>query len=622
MEAWEQLSARGPGWYWMVGGLRHGDLYHVCSLATAFGEVHGPGRPIYLVVGSQGQVQIGNLFRESFQEIVVAHGFPAHPDEWRAFFKKKGLPYFGPDLPLLIHPQVSLDRERFSLDFATRNGLTWMQLYKQILHLPADVEPEAPQYRPDSAEDAVALAKSVDMPAGKSVLLFPYAQSLPVIANTHFARLAEDLAASGHSVFTSVAPNEAPIPGTQPIFVPFGLLPDLAEHAGWAVAVRSGICDVLAPVRCRKSFIYPNMAELAPWSVNAMDYCRDAYEVTFDFNGRTQQDFSNLIRSRLDMGPLVARAHQLSSFLGLGPGRCDITRLTLAEIDRGAALPSALFGEERKPALLVLQDIPYRAHPRFESNTSRQLDEMVGRVPGGTRFFTCRDRGFADYFEEVAAGDLVAGLYTASRHWHTIAMLWETDLPDLLPDYAREKVLPSETVYADRPIRPSDYHGNANHLALNVGHRPFSCEGVQFIEGWSGPETWGLWSDSRRSRLKLGFTSHPGADARLALEFLTALSDSLPAFDYRVRVNGSVTAQGRIRSGDRRRMEIAIGAMLKDEAPVANIVFEFEGLKSPVEQGTGPDTRLLGIGITELTVLSGGRKAAAQAEAEDMIGAR
>ena len=415
--------------------------------------------------------------------------------------------------------------------------------------------------------------------------------------------MAKRLAAEGYSVFTSVAPGEAPVAGTEPLFVPFALLPDLCEHAGWAVAVRSGISDILAPTRCRKTFFYPNMVELAPWSVNAMDYCRDAYEITFDFVGRSQQEFSRLVRSPLDMSPLVARPRQLSRFVGLGRARADTRRITLAEVQRDGAPEDAAPAEREAPAALILEDLPYRAHPRLGAEVSDQLTRMTARARPGTRFFVCRDRGLSDYFEEVGAVDLIAGRYTAARHWHTAVAVDGVGIADLLPEYAREKVLPIELAEVGRSIRPGEFYGDANHLALNDGLRPFAGAGIQFVEGWSGPEPWGMWSNSGRSRMKLNFAAPPGPAARLELRFNTALSDALPEVGFTVGVNGRETLRSRIRrTGEPLALTIPFGAALDPAATSASIVVEFDRLASPYDQGSGPDRRLLGMGLIELAI--------------------
>ena len=605
MQVWDDLRSRGDGWYWIGAGIRNGDLYHIASLAEAFADTHGRSLPLYLVVGHEHQRQVASLFRESFAEIIIAHGFPQTREEWRIFFDQRGLPTFGHNVPILIHPFVALETHRFSLEFVERNGLTWMQLYKQILHLPGDVEPAVPPLRPDSEDQAAQLCREAGVEAGRSIILFPYAQSLPVAASAHFAEVAARFSERGYKVFTSVSGREEPIVGTMPLFIPFGLLIETCEYAGWVIAVRSGISDIVSPAACNKSFIYPHLAELAPWSVRAMDFSRDCKEIVFNFHSQSATDLYRLLDSNFDMGPLVAPAPKLTPFIGMGAGTANVRRTSASTHGRFRHdQTNKWVRAPRKGDVTVLEDVPTRSHSRLQDGARHMIERLVQEGDGKTAFFASRDRSLYDVFEEVELNDLIEGRYFASSFWHSVVAVRGGRLADLVPDYVGASILPLKLLAPNCEIVLGSAERTPAPPQLSTG-RAMNVDGVQFTHGWSGVESWGIWSEGLESGLKLVFAEPLVQGSELVIEHRAALSDAFAELSFDLVVNGVQSGSYRIERepvvGTTRMLLVPPGL---PAARSLNVQFRFREVRSPLEQGKGLDRRRLGLGLQKLKAVS------------------
>ncbi len=92
---------------------------------------------------------------------------------------------------------------------------------------------------------------------GRSVILSPYAKSVPELKVDVWARIVAHFQAKGYSCYTNVAGEERPLPGTRPICPAISEIQAAAEQAGVFVGLRSGLCDVIQTASCRKIALYP-----------------------------------------------------------------------------------------------------------------------------------------------------------------------------------------------------------------------------------------------------------------------------------------------------------------------------------------------------------------------------
>lgn len=603
-QAWEKLSARGPGWYWIGTHLRNGDMYHACSLARRFIEAQGPTLPIYLVAGLIQQVKVASCFSEYFEEIILGSDMLGMGlDEWSAFFRETGLPAFAPNTPILLHPGFAEMTRGRGLDLlATENDFTWFPLYNRNLRLEANTEPTPHPFRQSAAERARELCESAGITAGRSVLFFPYAQSFGVSAHEHFAFLARQLTEQGFSVFTSVAyHDEQPVDGTQTVFIPFEVLRDVAEYAGWIVAVRSGICDIAASARCRKSFIFRHGKELPSWGVNSMDLCRDAYEIPFHFGLQSPEAFADVVLNNRRTGHRHMARARLSDLLqsqATAPLHSrSFTDFQHAPDGWAELLASDLDKLNAGPAMLRITDVPARDHPRWGYLVDSVVAELV-QSPSLDALYVCRDGGRFDFFEEVDREFLTAGHYRAADMFHALVLVSKASLLTILDETQSDYVLPIEVSTAGRAVGVGVQVSDAAFTRYLEARRPFSLFGVQFVEGWEDVEFWGVWSKGRRGALKLAFEETPSGSFGMFLGCRASLSPSFPSTGYSVRVNGRTVDAGLFDlHSNPRVLRVEVPEDVATAGRLFRVEIEVDEVRSPYEQGVIDDDRRLGAAL-------------------------
>ena len=99
----------------------------------------------------------------------------------------------------------------------------------------------------------------------------------------------------GYSVCTnSCGKKEPAIAGTDAVFFPLNIAPQVVEAAGTFVGVRSGFCDVISRAKARKVILYDknnwfyNCSAYKYFSLNDMGLCNDAVELEYE------EDFQRL----------------------------------------------------------------------------------------------------------------------------------------------------------------------------------------------------------------------------------------------------------------------------------------------------------------------------------------
>jgi hypothetical protein len=135
-------------------------------------------------------------------------------------------------------------------------------MYQHLLGLPLQTPLSIPVIPDAWRVEAAALANELHMPAGRSVILMPDANSYPMVEDAFWCNLATGLTRAGWTVYTNVfgtngRPNRAPFPGTVPIRPSMRALLPLAEHAGWVISTLTGGMNILISARtaCRKTVI-------------------------------------------------------------------------------------------------------------------------------------------------------------------------------------------------------------------------------------------------------------------------------------------------------------------------------------------------------------------------------
>ena len=92
---------------------------------------------------------------------------------------------------------------------------------------------------------------------GRTVILSPYAKSITAIPLQVWAEIVDDYRDKGFTIFTNVHGNEKPLLGTRPLNVKICEMKSILEKAGTFIGIRSGLCDVIKTIECRKIALYP-----------------------------------------------------------------------------------------------------------------------------------------------------------------------------------------------------------------------------------------------------------------------------------------------------------------------------------------------------------------------------
>lgn len=135
------------------------------------------------------------------------------------------------------------------LNFADFFGYGYMKQKDEIVYdMPEKV-----------VEDIEKRGNELGLIKGKTVILAPYANSLPQIAWSFWIKLARELKRRDYTVYTnSASKEEIPVPGTYGIFFHIGETPEILSYAGTFISMRNGLCEVASTAKCKQIIIYPD----------------------------------------------------------------------------------------------------------------------------------------------------------------------------------------------------------------------------------------------------------------------------------------------------------------------------------------------------------------------------
>jgi hypothetical protein len=121
---------------------------------------------------------------------------------------------------------------------------------------------------------------------GKTVVISPYANTLPPLPEWVWVNLADKLFDKGYCVCTNVGtPTEKAIKGTIPLKFEFAISVPLLEQCGYFIGIRSGLCDIVSSAKCKKIIVYQPYLfwgagdNLDYFSLNKIKLCNDAIEM-------------------------------------------------------------------------------------------------------------------------------------------------------------------------------------------------------------------------------------------------------------------------------------------------------------------------------------------------------
>jgi hypothetical protein len=119
-------------------------------------------------------------------------------------------------------------------------------------------------------------------------------------------------------------------------------------------------------------------------------------------------------------------------------------------------------------------------------------------------------------------------------------------------------------------------------------------------EGWSERESWGVWTDGPRARLRFDVNALKGQDVELTVRGHAFVTEQVPAQTVTVLANGAKVGElhySLADSGGERKLVLPRGVV--DARPL-ELEFAISQPVSPLETGRSTDPRKLGLGLESL----------------------
>ncbi|MDD5349153.1 MAG: glycosyltransferase [Chthoniobacteraceae bacterium] len=178
--------------------------------------------------------------------------------------------------------------------------------------------------------------------------------------------------------------------------------------------------------------------------------------------------------------------------------------------------------------------------------------------------------------------------------------LYEDEKTEFLPADAAgflaalEKIIPlpkvQPSVSAYRPGETIDFAAGGNSAAFPLA-------------GWSIPEPWGTWTDGYRASLRLPLETPIEGPGLLTVESNAFLTAGHPTLWVMVLCEGTRVGEWVISSGKRVARQITIPARVVGWRKEVNLEFLIANPVSPARCSTSDDHRLLGLGVSKLSLV-------------------
>ena len=169
------------------------------------------------------------------------------------------------------------------------NELSFTDLYlANVFRLDLIKDKQLPTFN-YSEDELKEIMKENELKKGKTVIISPYANTLPSLPQWVWENLADKIKKKGYCVCTNIGnPTEQAIKGTIPLRFEFSVSVPLLEMCGYFIGIRSGLCDIISSAKCKKIIIYqPYLfwgegTNYDYFSLNKIGFCEDAIEVSYE----------------------------------------------------------------------------------------------------------------------------------------------------------------------------------------------------------------------------------------------------------------------------------------------------------------------------------------------------
>lgn len=251
----------------------YGESVHIFLMRGATGDVFlnglylGPyckklGINNYVVAGdAKGLKRLAPLFGWN-QVMVLSHGEAEALQFCYTFWQK-------PDITDLFMWENTLPLNKCRLRMQER--FTFLDTYQHFIYrnVVTPKEWQRPGFLPlDGAlRDKY---RAWGLQEGRTVIVSPNAYSVKKLPEWFWEKVAVELQAKGYKVFVNLNPAAElnPFRSMEPVFFPYDECEAILRYAGYFLALRSGLCDIVAQVPCRKIILYPSEIRQPDYSVH------------------------------------------------------------------------------------------------------------------------------------------------------------------------------------------------------------------------------------------------------------------------------------------------------------------------------------------------------------------
>lgn len=121
--------------------------------------------------------------------------------------------------------------------------------------------------------DLVNKYKKMGILKDRTIILAPFAYSVKNLPDYFWSKLAVLLSQKGYKIMVNINPGSEmnPFPEIEAVQFPFAEIEAILTYAGHFLALRSGLCDIAALVKCHQVILYPEKMQPANYSMHRSD---------------------------------------------------------------------------------------------------------------------------------------------------------------------------------------------------------------------------------------------------------------------------------------------------------------------------------------------------------------
>ena len=253
-----------------------GDIYMAGLFLQQFIEKENIDDYVFLVIGKLAY-KVAKMFNINNVQIITEEEKINLIDAW-AFYgsekmRVKPLLYWGWRLKHHLNPDANMD-------------VTFLEVMKyDVFNLKKTDKPQVPNL--DESDYVDQFFTDNCLTKGKTVIIAPYAGSYNSNVTVAFwEKLVQCLTDKGYSVCTNSGGEHEPvIKGSIGVFFPLGEAVSILNNAGYFIAVRSGLCDIVSSSGCNQIILYErglNAVNYNYFSLRKMGLSNEAIELIYD----------------------------------------------------------------------------------------------------------------------------------------------------------------------------------------------------------------------------------------------------------------------------------------------------------------------------------------------------